>query len=119
VHAVFTPTSKYIGRWRPLALALLLKLGIAHSAESNSGLQPVLAFIDARLEMRGHAGNVLRQHAEIEAEHPASPGQIVVMQEIARPERFAMLERKAPAATTADEKEPIATTRFYSKEDAA
>jgi len=51
---------------RPLALALLLKLSVAHCAESNAGLQPVLTFIDVRVEMRGHAGNVLRQHAEIE-----------------------------------------------------
>jgi hypothetical protein len=106
VHSVLTPTSNYIGRWRPLALALLLKLSIAHAAESNVGLQPVLTFIDVRVEMRGHAGSVLRQHAEIKGEQPASPGQIVVMQEIARPERFAILEAQGASCNDGTRNRP-------------
>jgi hypothetical protein len=111
VHLVSTPISKYIGRWLPLALALLLKLGITPAAEINAGSGPVLTFIEVRIEMRGHAGNVLRQQAGAAGEHPASPGQIVVMQEIARPERFAALERMTSAASTADGREAGAFTK--------
>jgi quinol monooxygenase YgiN len=65
-----------------------LKIGFAPAAELNAGFESVLTFIEVRVEMRGHAGNVLRQ-----------PGEgVVVMQEISRPERFAALEHEASAS---------------------
>jgi quinol monooxygenase YgiN len=95
-------------RWLPLALALLLEVGIAHATDSNDSLEPVLTFVEVRVEMRGHAGNVLRQQANAAREHQASSRQTIVMQEIARPERFAVLERESPAALTADGGKPLA-----------
>ena len=89
-------------RWLPLALALLLKVDITPAAEVNAGSEPVLTFVEVRVEMRGHASTVLRQQANAAREHQASSGQIVMMQEIARPERFAVLEREAPTVLTAE-----------------
>jgi quinol monooxygenase YgiN len=85
-------------RWLPLLLALLLKAGIAPAAEVNAGSESVLTFVEVRIEMRGHAGAALRQQANAASEHQASTGQIVMMQEIARPERFAVLEREVLTA---------------------
>jgi quinol monooxygenase YgiN len=68
---------------RPLlALALLLKIAFAPAADFS-----VLTFIEVRVELRGHTGNVLRQQ----------PENVVAIQEIARPERFAALEHEASA----------------------
>jgi quinol monooxygenase YgiN len=108
VNLVWTPTSTYGFRWLPLALALVL--GIAHAADSNAGLEPVLTFVEVRVEMRGHAAGVLRQQANAARDHQTSSRQIVMMQEIARPERFAVLERQAPAVLTADGGRPLAVT---------
>jgi quinol monooxygenase YgiN len=88
-------------RWLALVLALLLKVGIAAAAEVNAGSESLLTFVEVRVEMRGHAGSVLRQQANAAREHSGSPGQVVLMQEIARPERFVMLERGAPGVLAA------------------
>ena len=96
MNLVSTPTSTHSFRW--LALALLLEIGIAHATDGSAGLAPVLTFVEVRVEMRGHAGNVLRQQANAAREHQTSSRQIVMMQEIARPERFAVLEREEPGA---------------------
>jgi quinol monooxygenase YgiN len=93
-------------RWLPLLLALLLKAGIAPAAEVNAGSVSVLTFVEVRIEMRGHAGAALRQQANAASEHQASTGQIVMMQEIARPERFAVLERAAPGVLTGNGMNP-------------
>jgi quinol monooxygenase YgiN len=108
VNLVSTPTSTCNFRWLPLALALVLR--ISHAAASDAGLEPALTFIEVRVEMRGHAANVLRQQANAAREHQTSSGQIVVMQEIARPERFAVLEREVPAVLTADGRRTLAVT---------
>jgi quinol monooxygenase YgiN len=107
VNLVSTPTSTYSFRWLPLALALVLEIGIAHATDSNAGLEPVLTFVEVRVEMRGHAASVLRQQANAARDHQTSSRQIVMMQEIARPERFAVLEREAPAVLTADGGRPL------------
>lgn len=85
-----------MGRATLLALALLLRMGFAPATELNAGFESVLTFIEVRVEMRGHAGNVLRQQAQ----------SVVVMQEIARPERFAALEHEA---STSDSPPTVAT----------
>ncbi len=97
-------------RTLPLALGLLLRIGITPAIEVNAGSEPVLTFLEVQVEMRGHAGNALRQQANAAREHQASSGQIVMMQEIARPERFAVLEREAPAVMTAGGSKPRAFT---------
>jgi len=89
-------------RWASLALAVLLKIGVAFGAEVDAGSATVLTFVEVRVEMRGHAANDLRQAANAAREHQASVGQTVVMQEIARPERFAVLEREPLARLTVD-----------------
>jgi hypothetical protein len=86
-------------RWLPLVLALLL--GIAAAAEVDAGSESVLTLIEVRVEMRGHAGNSLRQQADAAREQQGSTGQIVMMQEIARPERFVVLERGAAGVLAA------------------
>ena len=110
MNRVSTPTFTYSFQWLALALALVLEIGIAHARDSNAGLEPVLTFVEVRVEMRGHAANVLRQQANAAREHPTSSRRIVMMQEIARPERFAVLEREAPAVLTADGGRPLAVT---------
>ena len=79
------------------ALALLLKFGITAGTEVSAGSVQVLTFIEVRVEARGHANGVLRQQANAPRERQASPGQIIRLQEISRPERFVMLERETPA----------------------
>ena len=110
MNLVSTTTSTYRCRWLPLALALVLEIGMAHATDGNASLEPVLTFVEVRVEMRGHAANVLRQQANAAREQQPSSRQIVVMQEIARPERFAVLERAAPAALAADGGRPLAVT---------
>ncbi len=93
------PRSICISRWLSLAF-VLLKIAIASAADINAGLAPVLTFFEVRVEMRGHTANVLRQKAEAVGEHPSQ--QAIVLQEIARPERFAALERQALGVSSAD-----------------
>ena len=71
-----------------VALALLLQIGFASAAQFNAGLKPELTLMEVRVEMRGHAGNVLRQQG----------GGAVVGQEIARPDRFTVLVHETPAS---------------------
>jgi quinol monooxygenase YgiN len=97
-------------RWLPLAIALLLKVDIAAATEVNTGSESVLTFVEVRIGMRGHAGGSLRQQSNAAREHQGSPGQIVMMQEIARPERFVMLERGAPGMLAAGRMNPRAFT---------
>jgi quinol monooxygenase YgiN len=112
VHLAFLPTSKYTRRWLSLALALLLQIAPAFATEINAGSETALIFIEVRVEMRGHAGNALRKLADLASEHEASSGAILVMQEIGRPERFAVLRRNAAGLTTTDGKEgPHALTK--------
>lgn len=110
MNLVPTPTLTYSFRWLPLALALVLEIGIAHAADNNAGPEPVLTFVEVRIEMRGHAANVLRRQANAARDRQTSPRQIVMMQEIARPERFAVVERKSQAVPTADGGRPLAVT---------
>jgi quinol monooxygenase YgiN len=50
-------------------------------------------------------GNVLREQANALREHTARPAQIILLQEISRPERFALLEREKPDGSTAPGRE--------------
>jgi quinol monooxygenase YgiN len=93
------PRSKCISRWLSLGF-VLLKIAIASAADINAHLAPVLTFFDVRVEMRGHAANVLRQEAEAVGEHPSQ--QTIVLQETARPDRFAALERQVLDLSSAD-----------------
>jgi quinol monooxygenase YgiN len=86
-----------------LALALLLKFDVIPSAEVNALSVQALTFIEVSVEARGHSANALREQVNALREHRASAGQIIAMQEIARPERFAVLERETPAVLTAQE----------------
>ncbi|HVW71393.1 MAG TPA: antibiotic biosynthesis monooxygenase [Steroidobacteraceae bacterium] len=85
-----------------LALALLLKFDVTPSVEINTGSVRALTFIEVAVQARGNASGALRQRTSALLEHQISPGQIILMQEISRPERFAVLERETPAASTAD-----------------
>lgn len=80
----------------PLALALLLKFSITAGTEVSAGSVQVLTFIEVRVEARGHASGVLRQQSNASSENRPSHGQITPLQEISRPERFAVLERETP-----------------------
>lgn len=83
-------------------LALLLKSAIAPGAELSAGpAQTTLTYIEVTVAARGHAAGVLRDHANALREHQASPGQIIVMQQISRPERFLVLERDTRTVSTA------------------
>ncbi len=101
-----------IYRSRPLffVLALLLKTGIAPGAEVGTESVRTLTYIEVLVVARGHVAGVLRDHANAVREHQAAPGQIIVMQEISRPERFVTLEREAPTALTANKADPHALT---------
>jgi quinol monooxygenase YgiN len=106
---LFSPT--YKASPLLLALGLLLKFGAALGAEVNAGAIRVLTFIEVRVEARGHAGGVLRQYASVLRDgRKMPPGQVILMQEISRPERFAALERETSAAVTQDDGEPRALT---------
>ncbi len=84
-----------------LALALLLKSGACPAVDVNSAAAMVLTFIEVRVEARGHAGGVLRQQANATRDRRNTPPeQVIVMQEISRPERFAALEREASATSS-------------------
>jgi quinol monooxygenase YgiN len=104
------PGSTYIRRSLLLALALLLKCGVTPGAEVNTGSLLALTFIEVRIEARGHAANVLRQQANTSREHQAPPGQIVLLQEISRPERFIVLEREMPPVLAAGRQESHSLT---------
>jgi quinol monooxygenase YgiN len=92
-------------------LALLLKSAIAPGAElSGRSAQTTLTYIEVTVTARGHAAGVLRDHANALREHQASPGQITVMQEISRPERFLVLERDRPTVLTTTKADTHALT---------
>lgn len=92
--------STFRSRWLLLALALLMKFGVTPGTEVNAGSVLTLTFIEVRTEARGHTANVLRQQASASHERQAPPGQIIVMQETSRTERFVVLERETPAGAT-------------------
>jgi quinol monooxygenase YgiN len=83
-------------------IALLLTCCISSGAEVGAGSVQTLTFIEVTVVARGHAAGVLREHANIVREHQASPGRIIAMQEIARPERFVVLERETPTHALTD-----------------
>ena len=85
----------------PLALALLLTCGVTSGVEIKTGAVAAITFIEVRVEVRGHAGGVLRQQANASHEHQVSPGPVMSLQEISRPERFVVLEREPPDVLTA------------------
>jgi quinol monooxygenase YgiN len=64
-----------------------------------------LTFIEVRVDARGHAGNVLRQQASALREHTSWPAQIMLLQEVSRPERFALVEREKTDVSTGGEQE--------------
>lgn len=84
-----------------LALALLLTSGVTRGSEVKDGPVLDLTFIEVRIQARGHTSGVLRQQENASREHHASPGQVISLQEISRPERFVVLEREPPDVLTA------------------
>ena len=100
-----------------LALALLLKLGGSLGAEGNGEPVLTLTFIEVRVEARGHAAGVLVDHAHAPPAHAHAspdrqtpPGQVIVMQDISRPERFAVLKRETSPTLTQDQRDAPALT---------
>jgi quinol monooxygenase YgiN len=83
----------------PFVLALLLASGISSAAEVGAGSVVTLTFLEVRAEMRGHAASILRKHANEARERQASTGQLILLQEISRVERFAVLERGTTVPT--------------------
>jgi quinol monooxygenase YgiN len=76
------------------SLALLATIGVMANAAVRAEPVGSLTFIEVRVEMRGHAANVLRERASVLHEQTSSPTQVIFLQEIARPERFALLEHE-------------------------
>jgi quinol monooxygenase YgiN len=93
--------STYRSRSLPFMLALLLQTSITSGEEVGAGSVQALTFIEVTFTARGHAAGVLRQHANVAREQQASPGRIILMQEISRPERFVVLERETVAVVRA------------------
>jgi quinol monooxygenase YgiN len=81
-------------------LALLWPIGIMASAEVRAESVWALTFIEVRVDARGHAGNVLRQQASALREHTSWPAQVMLLQEVSRPERFVLVEREKPDVST-------------------
>lgn len=81
-------------------LALLLISGVGSAAEVGAGSVVSLTFVEVRAEMRGHAAGVLRKNAHDARERRAPTGSMIVMQEISRVERFAVLESGTPTVST-------------------
>jgi quinol monooxygenase YgiN len=82
------------------ALALLWSISVVASAEVRAESVLALTFIEVRVDARGHAGNVLRQQANALREHTSWPAQIILLQEVSRPERFALVEREKADVST-------------------
>jgi quinol monooxygenase YgiN len=83
-----------------LVLALLWPISIVASAEIRAESVWALTFIEVRVDARGHAGGVLRQQASALREHTSWPAQVMLLQEVSRPERFVLVEREKPEAST-------------------
>jgi quinol monooxygenase YgiN len=81
-------------------LPLLWAISIVASAEVRADSVWALTFIEVRVGARGHAGGVLRQQASALREHTPWPAQIMLLQEISRPERFVLVEREKPEVST-------------------
>jgi quinol monooxygenase YgiN len=79
---------------------LLWIISAVAGAESRAESVLALTFIEVRIDARGHAGNVLRQQASALREHTSLPSQVILLQEVSRPERFALLESENSNVTT-------------------
>lgn len=91
------------------SLALLATIGVIANAAVHAETVGLLTFIEVKVEMRGHTANVLRERAGVLHEPASSPAQAIFLEEIARPERFALLEHEqsTEAIGGAREKEPL------------
>jgi quinol monooxygenase YgiN len=76
------------------SLALLATIGVMANAEVHAETVGLLTFIEVKVETRGHTANVLRDRTGALHEPASSPAQAIFLQEIARPERFALLEHE-------------------------
>ena len=81
-------------------LALLWPISIVASAEVRAESVWALTFIEARVDAQGHAGCVLRQQASALREHTSWPAEVMLLQEVSRPERFVLVEREKPEVST-------------------
>jgi len=82
------------------------------SAEVRAESLWALTFIEVRVDARGHAGGVLRQQASALREHTSWPAQIMLLQEVSRPERFVLVEREKPDVSTEGVREIQAVTEL-------
>jgi hypothetical protein len=82
------------------ALALLWPISVVASAQVRAESIWALTFIEVRVDARGHAGNVLRQQANAQREHTSWPGQIILLQEVSRPERFVLVDHEKTDVST-------------------
>ena len=78
------------------AFALISTISILAAAQARAEPGGSLTFIEVRVEMRGHVANILRDQAR----HTSPPAQIILLQEISRPERFALVDREQSAGPT-------------------
>ena len=69
------------------AVGLLWAIGEAAGAQAHDDSTQWLTFIEVRVEARGHAANIFRGW-----EHATSPARTIFLQEVSRPERFALME---------------------------
>lgn len=80
-----------------IAFTWIWTLSLMASAAARAESVGLLTFIEVKVEARGHAANVLRERARALAEHTSTPGRIILLQEVSRPERFALLALDQPA----------------------
>jgi quinol monooxygenase YgiN len=97
---------------------LLWPISVVANANAEVRAESVwsLTLIEVRVEARGHAGNVLRQQANASLEHTSWPAKSILLQEISRPERFALLKRERPDVPTGGEGETRSATELLNDE---
>src|SRR5262249_26365579 len=84
----------------PLRLTLVALCTLGPAAASLADPVKTLTFIEVRSGATTYGRGILRQYASTLLHHP-SPPRVLVLQEIARPQRFLLLETDADAQALA------------------
>ena len=93
-HPKMSPRSPLV-RWLfRSALALFATLSVLAGAQARAEPGGSLTFIEVRAGARGHVAHILRDQARARRKHTSPPAQIIPLQEISRPVRFALVDRE-------------------------
>jgi quinol monooxygenase YgiN len=111
--------SPYCSLLLRFVVALLSPISIVAGAEVHAEPVWALTFIEVTTGAQGHAGGVLRQQASALREHTSWPAQVMLLQEISLPERFALVEREKPEVSTGGGREMHSVTEPLTDELAA